>query len=210
MAVAALVLWSTVATADARWTLRVHVLGWFPGGDEVEAVRAQAPPLADERTRFSVSDGSGYGLDLEYRLMRKLGLEVAALAGDLDSEFRLDGEGLSLTDSGTIGVEAFTVGLNYHLTPGKRVDLFVGAFAAILFFDDIIFLTEAGRREKLAFDDDTGLGIRLGIDVPLGADGSWRSSAGVRYFDAIMESEVAGQDLDADPFVPSIGVGYRF
>jgi outer membrane protein W len=203
-----LALWGSVAAADSRWTLRGHALGWSPGGDEVRAV--QGAPPAEERTRFRVADGGGYGLELEYRLQPRLGLEVAALAGELDGDFRLDANGHSLSDSEKIGVEAYTAGVNYHFTPGKRVDLFAGGFAGFLFIDDSIFLTEAGRAEKLVFDDDTGLGLRLGIDLPFQAGGSWSFSAGLRYFDVILESETPGQDLDAAPMILSLGIGHRF
>ena len=66
------------------------------------------------------------------------------------------------------------------------------------------------RAHKLSFDDDLGFGLRAGVDVPIGHGGSWIVSAGLRYLKAILESDGTGEDLDLDPLMVSIGVGYRF
>ena len=77
-------------------------------------------------------------------------------------------------------------------------------------FDDVIFLTAAARPEKLTFDDDHGLGAKLGVDVPLRSGSRWFLSAEACFLVTIMESEVAGQDLDFDPLIVSLGVSFRF
>lgn len=202
-------LWADGAPSD-RWNARAYALWFYPEDDEIQTVTASPAPLPAETTFHSITDGGGFGLELELMAHQRLGIEVAAMAGDLDTDFRVESGPLSLTDSGEIGVEVYTLGLNYHLTPHKRADVHVGVLGGILFFDDIIFLTEVGRRDKLTFDDDTGFGIKVGIDVPFTAESRWYFSASVRYLVAILEGETAGQDLDFNPFLPALGFGVRF
>lgn len=174
-----------------------------PGGE----LAAELP--GGERFRFSAEDGIGLAVELEYRLRPRLGLEIAALTADLDAEFSIAPGGATLTDTEQAIFELYSAGVNYHLTPGRHLDLHVGAFAAITYFDDVIFLTEAGRSDKLVFDDDVGFGLKLGLDRPLGAAGRWQVSAGLRYLSAILEGEAAGQDADLDPLILTVGIGYR-
>ena len=122
----------------------------------------------------------------------------------------MESAALSLRDSDQIGTYATTLGVNYHLRRESRVDFYVGAFAGMINFDDIVFLTEVGRPDKRTFDDDTGFGAKVGVDVPFGKSESWTFSIAARYFAVIMEGEVAGQDLDLNPVFVSLGVGRRF
>jgi outer membrane protein W len=70
--------------------------------------------------------------------------------------------------------------------------------------------------EDLAFwssplvDDDLGLGLQLNVEVPIGSRDHWSFVAGLRLVKLLMESEVPGQDLDLNPIVPTVGIGYRF
>lgn len=200
----------TAQTDDSRWTLRGYGLGWLGVDDQVTVTRSADELRAEERTTHSVSDGSGFGLALEYRVTRKLGAELGVLFSDLDTDFRFESGATSLTDSDQIGVYTVTVGLSYHFAPGRRTDVFLGAFVGQSNFDDVIFLTEAGRRRTLAFDDDYGIGLKVGIDVPFRQGSHWGFTAEVRYLSTILESEAAGGDLDLDPLIPSIGISYRF
>lgn len=194
-----------------RWIARGWALGVYPQEDVLRDTSTFTDPLPGERRDFGIAAGGpGFGLGLERRLGERLGVEVAALAGELEGNFRLATGGGVLTDREDIGTEIFTLGANWHLTPGRRADVAVGLFAAMAFFDDVIFLTEAGRREKLAFDDDVGIGVKAGVDIPFGRGGRWALSAEVRFLGLLLEGEIAGQDLSLDPLVPAVGIAYRF
>lgn len=191
----------------SRWTVRSYALALLPDDGEV---RGAGSPAAGERTRFSLGDGGGLGLELEYRPRRRWGFEAAALFSDLDAEYAVELSGLNRSTTRELGVRLFTLGANYHLRRERRFELHVGGFAALGYFDDLNFTTATGRRQKFTFDDDLGFGVKLGLDAPLFLQGRWRLHAALRYLVTILESEVAGQDLDIDPLIPSIGVGYRF
>lgn len=191
---------------DARWIVRGYGVWVSPTGDEV----AEARPIPEDRATFSMTDGAGFGLGLEYRWTRRLGVELGAMTADLDADFRLETGGLVLTDRETIATTSYSLGVNVHLLPGGRADLYAGGFVAMSAFDDVIFLTEAGLREKRSFDDDYGFGLALGMDVPFRPGGAWTFSASARYLLTIMEAEASGDDLDLDPLIVTAGLGYRF
>ena len=195
---------------DSRWTVRGFGLWLSSSGDDVVVVKVGPEPMTEERTTHSISDGSGFGLELEYSVKPKIGVEFTALFGDYDTDLKLQTGGIALMDSDDIGFKAFFLGVNYHFTPDSRADFFVGAFAGLSYYDDIVFFTEVGRSEKLTFDDDLGFGLKAGIDTPLRRGGPWIFSAEFRYLDTILESEIPGGDLDLNPLMLSIGLGYRF
>lgn len=193
-------------TGQSRWIGRVHGVALQSAGDQVTFV----DPVASETSVLGIGDGSGFGLGVEWMLNPRFGFDAGILVGDIDTEFTLRAGLRSLTDSEETGVEAYTVGLNYHLTPEARADVYVGAFFGMIFFDDTIFLTEAGRSDKRVFDDDTGFGLRVGVDVPFTETSRWSFSAELRYFDAILEGEIAGQEIDFNALIPAVGVSRRF
>ena len=185
---------------EARWSVRAYALRVFPNdmalrtGDQV----------------LTVADGNGLGLELEYLLNARIGFEATAVIADLEGGLLLDTGGMTLRDRGEIAFESFTLGANYHLTPDSWVDVSVGAFGGLSYFDDVIFFAGSVQQEKRVWDDDLGFGLKLAAAVPLRRGGPWRLVAGVRYLQTLMEGEVAGQDLDADPLIAYVGIGYSF
>lgn len=190
------------AAGDERWTARLSVIDISSSGDAV---------TTDAGARFEVGDGGGFELDVGYHVSSTVELELAILfAGDLESAYRLDVDGESLAATQDISTEGVWLGANYHFTPGRRADVFAGGFAGLSYFGGVTIVSPAGGlREKLAFDDDFGFGVRAGVDVGLGERRKWFVSAGVRYLSTILEGE-SGGDLDLDPLMLSIGFGHRF
>jgi opacity protein-like surface antigen len=211
--VAGLVAWALAAAApargqpssdeDSRWILRGYALA-YSTGDEVRTASG------GETTLFGIDDGSGFGLDLEFRLSPRLGLEGAVFVGDIDGTLVIEGPGPAMRDTQDIGFEVFSVGANYHLMPDRRFDLAVGGFVANHYFDVVTFDFPSGRSERLSFDADYGFGAKLGADVSLGRESNWVVGAELRYLLSILEAESGGRDLDANPVVLSVGLGYRF
>ncbi len=205
----ALALWITATVAplhpqtrDSRWIVRGAALGLFPTGDELGVVTLVPEPLPEPSRQRDISEDSGFGVELEYLVKRKIGVELTVLLGDFGADLILDtGELRSMADD-DIGFQAVTLGVNYHFTPGKRVDFYVGAVAERMFYDDITLqFPEAGLSAKWRFDDDTGFGFRVGIDVPLKPGRPWIFGAGLRHLRG---------PLDVKPIILSIGIGYRF
>jgi outer membrane protein W len=195
------------AQESSRFTLRGYGVLLSPTGDVVSVADAESL----ERTTHTVTeDGTGFGVALEYRWRPRLGVELGVLLAEVDNSFRLESGDAVLTDVEAMGVESVSVGMNWHFAPDRRFDYSLGVFVAQTTFDDVIFLTEAGRPEKLTFDDDHGFGVKAAFDAPFRRGGPWSVGVELRYLITILESEIAGQDLDLDPLLVTLGVGYRF
>lgn len=196
--------------AVGRWSLTASGVWFSPAGDEV--VVSQGMPLAAQREVLAVSeDATGFALGLEYRWRPRIGLELGALLAEMDSTYRVEVAGrTTFADTETMDLESLLLGVNWHLTPERRIDLSIGGFVAQTKPADTIFLTEVGRRVKQVFDDDLGVGVKVGLETSLRSQSAWGLAASVRYLDTIMESETPGQDLDLDPVILTAGARYRF
>jgi outer membrane protein W len=201
---------TSVAAEEPRWIVQAQGVWLSPAGDRFTTDRTSPAGVAETTTHTVDEDATGFGVSLEARLTRRIGIELAIASVDLDNDFRVETAGAVIEDREVMGLESFSLGADWHFAPGRRADASFGAFIAQTTFDDVIFLTEAGRREKLTFDDDYGFGVKLGVDLPIRRDGPWVLSADLRYLVTIMESEIAGQDLELDPLIVSVGIGYRF
>lgn len=194
--------------ADERWTLTAGGAWLSPAGDEVTV--SQGPPFAEQRETQEISDeATGFALGLEYRWTPRIGVELGLLLVEMDTTYRLEVAGFAFTDTEAMDLESVLLGVNWHLTPERRVDVSIGGFVAQTKPEDVIFLTEIGGRAKRVFDDDIGFGLKVGLEVPLRPQSAWGLTASVRYLDTILESETPGQDLNLDPVVATVGVRYR-
>ena len=111
LAVVGLAIGPPVAAQDSqepRWAVRVYGLGLYPDGQKIQNDSPQGPAT------FSVSSGTGFGLDLEYMLTERVGLEVALMVGDYEADFRLETDMGPLTDTQDLGSEVVALGANYH------------------------------------------------------------------------------------------------
>lgn len=185
------------------------------------------------RLRFSVasidfdsnlSGGSGYGIDVgaavgingEYRFNRRFGLDLGGFAGGgVDVAGHRSWIGWAETDVyDTMSVSGLTAGLDIHLTPDSRVDLYLCPMVAMLQFGGLVFVAGPHRlRTAVAFDEDLAVGASLGLDVPLGDRRNWSFNASLTHLDSTLNGGDHGdlrieEDYDATLF--GLGFGYRF
>ena len=194
---------------DEKWQLRF-------GGVWVDPDVSFSDVDSDDGTRVDAGADSeiGLGLALERRFSPRFGLELSALhaAPEVFAEFTGDGP---FRVSDDVSFTAITAGLNFHLTPDKAVDLYVGPLLGYAMFGDVGFrLQVAGETLTSDFssDDQFALGAQVGADIPFG-DGPWSLNLAARYLDASLEitdDEGEETDLGFDPLTLSIGFGYRF
>lgn len=167
---------------------------------------------------LTIGDGNGVGLSLEYRITRRIGVEAFALEGELDGEFRL-----VFTDPPnpeqrvTQGVETdlYGLGVNLHLTPGRRVDLYVGPVVAEIRYDDFSGFINCGHPlTRCTFDfkfaDDTALGVTLGADVTLGDTDRWALSVTLRQLWSDPQEGPDRREIEMNPLIATAGVAFRF
>jgi len=167
----------------------------------------------DEWARYTADAEFGFGIDFEYRASRRLGIDFGVLTASPELDVVYD-EAPVITATAKPRITPIYAGLNVHLTPDSRFDLFIGPVLAYVVYSgfdlvvDPAFLTEEG----FVSENDLGVGVNLGLDVRLG-DGGWLLTAAFKYLDTTLEAsppdEVAGWTA-IDPKIFSIGVGYRF
>lgn len=189
-------------TSKSRWIVRGGALWVVSTGDEAGDFTFEPPLSPGDTTQRGLSDGLGFGIELEGLVGRHIGVELAGVAGDLEAELTLDAGGLRSTDTRDIGFTAVMLGVNYHVTPGRRADLYVGAFAQRSDYDDIThrFPGTEGSVQR-TFDTALGWGLKAGLDVTFTPASPWILSIAVRHL---------REPLDIKPIVGSVLFGYRF
>lgn len=86
------------------------------------------------------------------------------------------------------------------------------------YFDDVL---GASSNANLKLDDSWGLAGELGVDIMFGRDSNWLFNAAVWYLDIDTDAKISFRNdqgyrtrittnVDIDPFVYSIGLGYKF
>lgn len=218
---AALALWLVVPGAtlqaqeerDSRWSVRGDLMWMIAAGGDEAGCPDRTPEVPGEITEDTfeqtVNDGFGAALGIEYMVSRKIGIELSALFGAFEGEFEISQPGIREKDSGDIDFTAVTLGANYHFTPAKRVDYFLGIFYTIFEYDTLVLqYPEQGITVNWTFggrggstESDQGWGWRGGVDVPFKPGSPWVFVGGVRHF--------RGPN-DIHPVMISAGVGRRF
>lgn len=193
------------------WTLRGFGARLDTTGDTLRFVPIDPlPPVT--REELSLDDGSGVGLALEYRATRRLGIEALAIFADLDGELRLhriDPPGPDEVVTRDVSSDLLGLGLNVHLTPGRRIDLYVGPLAAFVRYGDVR-ATVGGATFGVDFDDETAFGATLGADVALGDTGRWALTAALRRLWSTASLDDTNLEIDVDPLLASLGLAYRW
>ncbi|NNE20091.1 MAG: hypothetical protein HKN10_16595 [Myxococcales bacterium] len=154
-------------------------------------------------TKRMIGDGTGFGLGIERLLGPRLGVELDALFLGLDGNRIVDiGDDWTMSSPG-VDLDAISVGLNIHLTPEKKYDVFVGPFVSSVSYGDSGFnVTEPG------FGSELGFGAKLGADWYFGWQSKWALGTAIRYLPITAGDD--GNEFDVDPLVGTVGLGFRF
>lgn len=193
----------------SRWAARPYLWAWSPADEEVRTVTPAAAGRPEERTKFSLGAAQGAGIGLAYLLSQRVSLDGDLMFGKVDGNFVHDvGSAWAMgDDSGS--VLGLSVGPSFHLTPGKRVDLFVGPFVGLYDLGDYEFQGLTRKLER-GFDSEVGFGAQLGLDVPFGTSSPWSAFFGGRYLKLSGEVDGTSQELNIDPLSFAAGVSYHF
>ena len=196
----------TADAGDGLWQLRISGLSMNPTGDTVVV------PDTGERIPFNAGNGYGFGIDLEYRASRRLGIDFGILTATPVIDVLIDEVGV-ISASAQPRITPIYAGLNVHLTPDSPLDLYIGPVLAYVIyssFDLVVdpwFLTEG-----FVTQNDFGIGVNLGLDIRLG-DAGWLFTASFKFLDTTLVASPPDESIgrtDIDPMILSIGVGYRF
>jgi len=202
-----------IAAADARagdddgWRLRVDFGFFDPGGNGITI------DTGTTTVRSDLDGGGGAGVRGEYQLSRRLGVEIGFFSGaSVDIDVGVSGG----TSSTVVEVSSYTFlapGLDVHLTPDAKVDLYIGPQLAWVNYSDVeVGVLPGSVGTGVSVDTDLGFGGILGLDVPVGERKRWTFQMNLRYLDTKMEGDATTPRLEADfdLTIFSLGFGYRF
>lgn len=170
---------------------------------------------------LDVDDNTQLGLTGEYMFTSNWGIELLAAT---PFEHTASGtDTLSGLDIADVKHLPPTLSAIYHFNHGSRFRPYVGAGVNYTYFFDEELTGEAKAAfESLGLtggnvnlDDSWGLALQVGADYQIA--GNWWLNASVRWIEISTTAEITfdggtkvSNDLDLDPFVYSIMVGYTF
>lgn len=189
----------------SAWTFRGFLAKVDTDDDMLMTTRLRSP-LVEERTKLRFDGGEGLGAGLEYHFNDRVGLEGTVIWADLDSSFILDINAEWERDTDSSSTLMFLFGPNFHLTPGKPVDFYIGLFAGLVDIGGASY-TALGESFSRDFDDDFAFGGQIGLDFAFGSS-DWGLHLGGRYIDLSVDVG-GGQDggsIDLNPLIFELGL----
>lgn len=162
-------------------------------------------PKSNNNPTVDVDSGSTLTFNGTWFYSENWGIELlAALPFSHDIELK-DGTKVGETDH-----LPPTLSLQYHFIPDGQFQPYVGLGVNMtLFFDEDLTGPLAGS--DLDLETSFGLAAQVGVDIEL--NDKWLLNFDVRWIDISTEAEVDGTsigDVDIDPLVYGVYIGYRF
>ena len=207
VAIVVLTLVAPPAVSEEKgWRLRTDFYWVDPDGRSTEVEPDGVRVFTD------ASSSLGFGVAAEYRFSRRLGVEfgfLGATAVDFEVTQQLPA-GPTITYLDTTTFVPYFAGVNVHLTPGKKTDVYLGALLAYVTYSDLRITAPPGT-VRVGLDSDYAPGAVLGLDVPVRKRG-WFFNASIRYMVADFATSIGGarESVDFDPLIVGLGFGYRF
>lgn len=217
LAAAMLVSGAASAYEAGDWIVRGGVVMVDPNADS-SSLNVDGSRL--KGTHVDVDEDTQLLLNVTYMASSHVGVELLA-ATPFEHTVNTDGLnnfGLKDVDLGKIKHLPPTLSaLWYPMAPASKFQPFIGLGVNYTVFFDEDVSGEAKRAlgaDNLKLDDSWGLAGRVGMDYMI--NDCWSLHAGAYYIDISTEAEVdtalgtAKVDVDVDPWVYTLGLGYRF
>lgn len=203
-----------VAHAEAGdWIVRGGVTYVAPNDDTSSRNGELAPAL--QGTDVAVSSEPQFGLTIAYLLSDNLAVELLG-ASPFEHDLTLSGGALDGAPLGDIKHLPPTLSLQYRFNNESAFTPYVGLGLNYTFFfsEDVSDEARALGIEKIELDDSFGPAAQVGVDYAL--NDRWLINADVRYLQIDTTAEVRTAtgsthvDVDIDPWVYTLALGYRF
>ncbi|HET9210527.1 MAG TPA: hypothetical protein VFR03_09015 [Thermoanaerobaculia bacterium] len=197
----------------ARWAFRVFGADVRASSDSAERLSSAS---TDYRQKINLgAHHGGFGAGFEYRGLHvcdlsRWGIALDAIHSQLDSHLLVDRPTAWGRAQEDVSFTPVLLSLNYHLTPGKPVDFYIGPSVGYVFLDSVTYNTlSTSYRES--FDDDFTYGVNLGLDVPFGTEHNYAFTVGVRQlFFKAKGSGTFNHSFDLNPTIATAGFAFRF
>lgn len=186
-----------IAHEEGDWLLKVGATQVRPKSNNGSVLNGSVDLDVNNSVRPSFS--------ITYMATRNIGIE---LLGAWPFEHDISGSGL-----GKIGSTKHlppTLSLQWHFLPDSTVQPYVGIGLNYTHFFDTQ-TTGALSGSDLKLKDSWGLAGQVGVDIKLSE--RWFMNADLRYIDISSKVKLNGERIGTariDPWVATIGVGYRF
>lgn len=145
-------------------------------------------------------------VDFSYFVTDNFALEL--IAGTTRHKVTDDGSAIGDVDLGKVSLLPPTLTAQWHFMPRQTINPYVGAGINYTIFYD----AKPGAVQNIKYDDTWGWALQAGVDVNL-ADG-WFINADVKKLfvntDVSINDGAIKADVDIDPWIFGLGVGYRF
>lgn len=180
------------ATADEykKFGVRIRGLGIFPDAKADSSLSSLDLDVSKDLTPE---------LDLEYWFTSYLSTEL--ILGVSKHDITAGGDSV-----GSTWLLPPTLTLKYHFMSDNKISPYVGAGINYV----IPFKEEINLSDDFSIDSSLGWAAQVGVDLALGND--WYANLDLKYLNVETEMDIAGTkyDLDLNPTVVGVGVGYRF
>lgn len=204
---------------DGLWHLRAQAIWVQPD------LSWSMSPEPGSAISVDADDAWGLGISGEYQVSDLLGVDLGILRTVPDVRIQVDEALLGLSIGATDGLTMtpLSIGLNFHLTPSQRYDLYLGPYLAYVLYSDLEWrvneTVDVGGVPvviddtlRMSVANDLAYGAVVGADVPLGPEG-WYFSSTLRYLATELdatEPEGDSETLSFDPLMIAVGVRYSF
>ncbi|MEX2962959.1 OmpW family protein [Microbulbifer sp. TYP-18] len=176
-------------------------------------------------TAADVDDASALGLTGTYMLSDHFGVEVVA-ASPFSHGLEVSGLGDTISLGETSQLPPTVLLQWYPMQPSTSVQPYLGlGVNYTVFFDEevsgaanrLFGTLGATGNADLSLENSFGLAAEAGVDMAFGADRRWLLNLAVLWVDLDTEAKVSvpglgnvSADVDVDPLVTMVGLGYRF
>ena len=172
------------------------------------------------------ADGAlGFGASAEYQFSDRLGVDLGLFRAAPDINLSNYIREFDITARATDGLAMtpLSLGLDIHLLPRDRVDLYLAPFVSWVYYGDLEFFVDESididgqiirirDSVRVEAEDDLAYGATLGIDVPFSSR-PWAVSAGLRYMWTeldLTDPDGVTEKLDFATWIVSLGLRYTF
>ena len=147
-------------------------------------------------------------LDFSYFVTDNIALELIAAVSP--HELDVEGSTLGNLDLADVWLLPPTLTVQYHFMPAKRFSPYLGVGINYTHFFNA---DEAGGAiQQIDFDDSVGLALQAGLDYAI--TGNWSANLDVKKVfintDVTINNGAITADVDLDPWIIGVGIGYRF
>ncbi|RVU36534.1 OmpW family protein [Hwanghaeella grinnelliae] len=172
--------------------------------------------VPDESSSISVIGGEAEAsneyvpeLDISYFITDNIALELIAATTDHDVNVKGSALGADV-DLADVSLLPPTLTVQYHFLPKNRFSPYLGAGLNYTFFYDE--KAAGGAVSSVDFENGIGYALQAGLDIAI--DGNWSANLDVKKVFLNTDVKVNGgainADVDLDPWIFGVGIGYRF